>query len=137
MQSVILASVGKPINEWRSAMKSLCIAAVSLLWWIPPAYAETTADPSGHWEGTISAPFGEVRIEVDLARNAKGELAGAFGQPAQELEGRVIPKLKGLPLSNVAVKGRAVTLEIKATAEGGTFQGNLLPDGKDRKSTRL
>src|ERR1700687_5498629 len=103
---------------------------VSLLSSAATLHAQTTADPSGHWEGTISAPFGEVRIEVDLAKNAKGELAGAFGQPAQELEGRVIPKLKGLPLSNVAVKGRAVTLEIKVTAAGGRFQVNLLPDGK-------
>ncbi len=110
-------------------LRTLLFAAL-LLSSIPSLYAGTTTDPSGHWEGTISAPMGEVRIEVDLAKNAKGEVTGTFGQPAQELEGRVIPKLKGLPISSVAVKGRAVTLELKATAEGGTFQGTLLPDGK-------
>lgn len=111
-------------------MKSICIVAALLLSSTPLVHAGTTPDPSGHWEGTISAPMGEVRIEVDLAKNAKGELTGTFSRPAQELEGRAIPKLKGLPLSNVAVKGRAVTFEIKATVGGGTFQGTLLPDGK-------
>src|SRR6266849_2458564 len=111
-------------------MKFLCITAAFLLSSISSLHAKTTADPSGHWEGTVSAPFGEVRIEVDLVKNAKGDLAGTFGQPAQELEGRKLPKLKGLPLSNVAVKGKAVTFEMKATAEGGAFQGILLADGK-------
>src|SRR5713101_7077891 len=110
-------------------LRTLLFAAL-LLSSIPSLYAGTTTDPSGHWEGTISAPMGEVRIEVDLARNAKGELGGTFSRPAQELEGRAMPKLKGLPLANVAVKGMAVTLEIKATVGGGTFQGTLLPDGK-------
>jgi hypothetical protein len=110
-------------------MKSLCITAVLLLSPISSLYAKTAADPSGHWEGTVSAPFGEVRIEVDLAKNAKGDLAGTFSQPAQELDSRKLPKLKGLPLSNVAVKGKAVTFEM-ATAEGGAFQGILLADGK-------
>ncbi len=93
-------------------------------------HAQTTADPSGHWEGTISAPFGEVRIEVDLTKNAKGELSGTYGQPAQELKGRALSKLKGLPLSNVTVNARAVAFQIKATAEGGAFEGLLLADGK-------
>jgi hypothetical protein len=111
-------------------MKSICIVAALLLSSTPVVHAGTTTDPSGHWEGTISAPMGEVRIEVDLAKNAKGDVVGTFSQPAQELEGRLIPKLIGLPLSNVVVKGRAVTIEIKATVEGGAFRGTLLPGGR-------
>ncbi len=112
----------------RLLSQTLLVAAL-LLSSIPSLHAETTADPSGHWEGTISAPFGDVRIEVDLAKNAKGQLAGTFGQPAQELSGRALSKLKGFPLSNVDVKGRAVTFGIRVTSEGGTFQGILSADG--------
>ena len=103
---------------------------VLLLSPMPCLSAQTNEDPSGHWEGTISAPFGEVLIEVDLAKNAKGELAGTFGQPAQELNGRALSKLKGLPLARVAVNGKAVAFQIKVTAEGGAFDGLLLADGK-------
>jgi hypothetical protein len=83
---------------------------------------ETARDPSGHWEGTVSAPSGEVRIEVDLARSAAGDLAGTISQPAQ--------KVKGLPLASVTVDGSAITFEIMARSGGGTFMGDLLGDGK-------
>lgn len=83
--------------------------------------AQTAVDPSGHWEGTIQAPNRDVKIEIDLAKNSKGELAGTFGNPAE--------RVKGVPLSTVAVEGRAVTFELKAGSGGGTFHGILLADG--------
>jgi hypothetical protein len=106
------------------------LLAALLLSSIPSLRAETTADPSGHWEGTISAPFGDVRVEVDLAKNAKEVLAGTYSQLTQELNGVALSQLKGFPLSNVAVKGKAVTFQIKVTSGGGTFQGILSADGK-------
>jgi hypothetical protein len=84
--------------------------------------AQTAADPSGHWEGTIRAPQMELTIEVDLAKNSKGQLAGTFSQPAQHV--------KGLPLSVVAVDGRSVRFVIKAGPETSTFEGVLSADGK-------
>jgi hypothetical protein len=33
-------------------------------------FAQTPVDPTGHWEGSITVPFGEVRIEVDITRDA-------------------------------------------------------------------
>ncbi len=88
--------------------------------------AQTSVDPSGHWEGTIHAPAMEVIIEIDLARNAAGALMGTFGNPAE--------KIHGFPLSNVAVAGTSLTCEIKATG-GGTFHGALAADGKSMKGT--
>lgn len=73
---------------------------------------------SGHWEGTISAPFGEVPIVIDLAKNANGQMAGTFSQPTQ--------KVKGLPISTVTIAEKAVTLELS----GGTLEGVVLDDGK-------
>jgi hypothetical protein len=98
----------------------LLIAALLLL--PPPSLlAQTAVDPSGHWEGAIQVPQMDLNIEIDLAKNSKGELMGTFGNPGE--------RLKGLPLANVAVDGRAVTFEIKAGSGGGTFRGDVLADG--------
>jgi hypothetical protein len=88
-----------------------------------PLFAQPAVDPSGHWTGAIHVPAfngaspREVAIDVDLASNGRGELAGTFSQPAQNI--------KGLPLSKVAVDGKAVTFELKATAGGGIFRGTV------------
>jgi hypothetical protein len=84
--------------------------------------AQNSVDPSGHWEGTIQASGMEVRVEIDLARNSKGELAGTFGQPAEHLT--------GLPLTNFTVDGRSVSFQIKGGAPGDrAFKATLSADG--------
>jgi hypothetical protein len=102
--------------------RTLVIAALLFL----PAsslIAQPAADPSGHWEGSIQVqPNVEMKVEVDLARNAKGEFTGTFGQPAQEV--------KGIPLSTVAVDKRSVRFVVKGGPEPATFQGTLSADGK-------
>jgi hypothetical protein len=83
------------------------------------ALAQTPVDPSGHWEGTVTAPFGEVAIEVDLRRNERGQLTGTFTQPGQNLT--------GLPFGQVVLDGRLLTLKLT----GGTqLTGTLFSDGK-------
>jgi hypothetical protein len=75
-----------------------------------------TVDPAGHYEGTVSSPAGEMTLEIDLSRTANGQLAGTLTVPAQ--------KLRGFPLTNVAVKGKDVSFDI-ATSGGGYFRGEL------------
>jgi hypothetical protein len=88
-----------------------------------PLFAQAAVDPSGHWTGAIHVPAfngaspREVGIDIDLARNGKGELAGTFAQPAQSI--------KGLPLSKVSVDGKTVTFELKASSGGGIFRGTV------------
>jgi hypothetical protein len=85
-------------------------------------FAQAPADPSGHWTGAIhvpafqGAPAREIGVEIDLAKNAKGELAATFSQPDQNV--------KGLPLGNVSVDGKTVSFELKANG-GGVFKGTL------------
>lgn len=86
------------------------------------ARAESNVDPSGHWEGSVQAPNQAVSIEVDLAKNARGQLFGTFGSPAQGE--------RGLPLASVTVAGRAVTFAVGATTGGGVFRGVLGDDGR-------
>jgi hypothetical protein len=97
------------------------LLAVLLLLLLPFLRAQTAADPSGHWEGAIHAPFGEISIEIDLAKNGEGAFVATYGN--------LNDNLKGFPLANVAIEGRSVHLELKANG-GGTFEGKLSADAK-------
>src|SRR6266550_7434112 len=79
-----------------------------------------TGDVSGHYQGTISSPAGEMSIQIDLTKHAKGEMIGTLTIPAQ--------KLTGFPLTNVVVKGQDVAFDI-ATSGGGYFRGELAGSG--------
>ena len=83
--------------------------------------AQTAVDPTGHWEGTVHLPNMAVSVEIDLTKNGKGEFAGTFSQPAENL--------KGLPLSTVVVESRSVRFVVKGGAEPATFEGSLSADG--------
>ena len=91
---------------------------VSLL--ISPVVAEAQAvDPSGHWEGSISIPGGELAFHVDLMKNAKGELIATYSRPENNLTGR--------PLTGVTLDGRAIGFVLTGNT---TFQGVFFADGK-------
>jgi hypothetical protein len=89
--------------------------------------AQTAADPSGHWEGTIKAPDKDVPIEIDLAKNSNGELAATFSNPGEHLS--------GLPLANVVADGRSLRFVLKAGSGGGPFDGMLADDGRSITGT--
>ena len=96
-------------------------AAVSL------ANAQPAVDPSGHWEGTIQVPEMPVKVEVDLARNSRGDLSGTFTQTR---------RLNGLPLTNLAIDNRAVTFQIKGSPAGERlFKGDVSADGLSMTGT--
>ena len=81
--------------------------------------AQAALDPSGHWERTVQLPNAELSIEVDLAMNSNGELAGTMGMPTQIL--------KGFPLLKVAAEGKVVGFHARRDQ---TFAGVLSADGK-------
>jgi hypothetical protein len=66
----------------------LILAALALVF-------QTTVDPSGHWEGTIKVPNMDAKIEIDLQKNSKGEMAGTFGHPAEALKGLPLRDCRG------------------------------------------
>lgn len=90
------------------------------------AHAQS-ADPSGHWEGTLKVPQMELKVEIDLARDNQGVFAGTFGQPAQGV--------KGLPLSSVTVEASKVRFVVKGGPEAATFDGALAADGTSISGT--
>ena len=100
----------------RFALPSLLV--VSLL--IAPAAARAqTIDASGHWEGTISTPMGEMLFHVDLSKNAKGDVIGTYSRPDNNLA--------GLPLTRVTLDGRAIGFVLTGNT---IFEGVLQADGK-------
>lgn len=96
------------------------LLVVSLL--AAPISARAQAvDPSGHWEGAITIPGGEIPIQIDLSRNTGGAWTATYSRPENGL--------KGLPLANVTLDGRAIAFEL--TVDGGAkFQGTFYADGK-------
>ena len=89
----------------------------------PVAVAQTPADPTGHWEGTITAPMGQVDFEIDVAPDASNTLIATYGQKATGA--------RGLPLTQVALDGRTFTFVLFTGGPGGgAFKGDILSDGK-------
>ena len=87
------------------------------------AAAQPAADPTGHWEGTVTAPMGQIDFEVDVVRDASGVLAATYGQKATGA--------RGLPLTPVKLEGRTFTFVLfNGGPNGGSFKGDILPDGK-------
>ncbi len=81
---------------------------------------QATASAGGHWTGTITGP--EIAVEVDLASKGAGTWHGTISIPSQGT--------KGLPLSEVSVKGTAVTFAIPQAPGDPRFAGTLSADGK-------
>src|SRR6188472_1350914 len=105
----------------RALLGTVAIALVVIP--APVAVAQTPADPTGHWEGTITAPMGQIDFEIDVTRDASNTLIATYGQKATGV--------RGLPLTQVAIEGRAFTFVLfNGGPGGGSFKGDVLPDGK-------
>ena len=79
--------------------------------------AQHSSDPSGHWQGVLQTPSMEVPFDLDLAKDASGQFSGTLSVPAQ--------KIKGLPLTKVAVDGTAVNFQARSDQP---FTGALSDD---------
>lgn len=95
------------------------LLAALLLFSVPSLRAQTAADPSGHWEGSVQLQDTVASFEIDLAKNSKGQLVGTIGIPAENV--------KGLPLTKVAVEGKSVNFHARTDQP---FNGVLSADGK-------
>jgi hypothetical protein len=84
----------------------------------PSVLAQSAVDPSGHWEGSVQIPGRDVIFEVDLVRNASGELSGTMNHPAE--------KISGLPLRSVVVDDRSISFNARRDQP---FTGTLGADG--------
>jgi hypothetical protein len=97
-------------------LSALVLAPTSLL------RAQSAASPAGHWEGSINVQDNPVKVEIDLARNGKGELSGTVNN--------VTENVQGIPLSSVSIDGKTIRIVIKSGNAPGAFDGVLSDDGK-------
>lgn len=97
-------------------MLGALLVLASLLLSAPATYAQS-ADPSGHWVGTVDLPTMEIGVEVDFIKSPSGLFSGTLSTPSQ--------KLLGVPLSKVDVKGTFITFEARTDQR---FTGALSPD---------
>lgn len=82
---------------------------------------------SGHWEGVLQAPSGDIRIVVDLTKSAKGEWAGAIAAPEQDT--------RDVQLQEIAVQASKVTFAADGPRGHFTFAGSVSADGKTLSGT--
>jgi hypothetical protein len=75
---------------------------------------------AGHWTGTIAGP--ELAVEIDLVQKGGTAWHGTISIPAQGT--------KGIPLSEVSVKGTAVAFTIPGAPGNPHYAGTLSADGK-------
>ena len=101
-------------------MKHITVAVV--LFTASVAGAQTPADPSGHWKGSIEIPGRTLELEIDLARNGAGELVGTASSA----------DAKNIPLAKVALVGQAMTFY---TRSDQPFTGTLGANGKSMAGT--
>jgi hypothetical protein len=97
-------------------MAAACLAvAVS-------AHAQSTADLSGHWEGTVNLPNFQLPLAIDIARGEPGRFVGTLTNDAEGIA--------GLPLKTVTLDGRLVQIVIASGSGSEEYNGVLLSDGR-------
>jgi len=119
----MIHSTGLPSARKRSAWSVGALVAAYIL--TAPATGrgasiQKTGTAAGHWTGTISGP--EIAVEVDLASKGGDAWYGTISIPSQGT--------KGVPLSDVSVKGTAVTFGIPNAPGDPRYAGTLSADGK-------
>jgi hypothetical protein len=96
-------------------IRSLVLVALVLLAATARQAAAQATDPSGHWEGAIVAPFGEIPIALDIARR-DGRLVATFS--------RQDGSISGFPLSEVELTGSELKMTLKANG-GGVMRASI------------
>ncbi len=83
--------------------------------------AQSKTAPAGHWEGNIKVPSGDLKVVVDLDRDAKGNWIGDIDLPDQGV--------KDLPVRDLSVTGDTVTFALPAGPGDPKFNGKLSAEG--------
>jgi hypothetical protein len=81
--------------------------------------AQTPVDLSGRWEGSVQSPGIELGFQIDLSKDAAGELSGTITIPSENL--------RGLPLQAVSIKDKVVSFYARRDQP---LAGYLSEDGK-------
>src|SRR5258708_5876704 len=101
--------------------RTLALSAL-LLTPSPILRAQSAASPAGHWEGYVKVPDSPVQVEIDLVRNATGELRGTLNNVSEST--------RGIPVASVTIEAKAIRIALAVGQWPGVFDGVLSDDGK-------
>ena len=101
----------------QSRLSSSVIVALALA--AATSTAQTPRTPSGHWEGSFTAGAGPVAVQLDLAVDSDGAVAGTISTAM----------VSGLPLTKLAMSGDTLTFDVPGN-DGARFAGVFSADGK-------
>jgi hypothetical protein len=87
----------------------------------PASARQATQGPSGHWVGSLEAGR-TIGVEIDLATKNGGAWYGTISIPVQGT--------RGVPLSDLVVKGNTISFAIKGAPGDPGYSGTLSADGK-------
>ena len=87
--------------------------------------ADQPPDVSGHWKGTIDIPNQPADFELDIARNAAGELYGTAKGGADKVT---------VPLARIALEGRTLTFYARSDQP---MRAELLESGASATGTAI
>jgi hypothetical protein len=105
------------------------LVTISVLFAPFPLAAQKPLDPSGHWEGTVTAGDQSVPVIFDLAK-VKDGLGGTFSGGPQNVQ--------ELPLTSVALKDRKLRIVVPGGDTGeAVFEGTIADDGATLKGEVL
>src|SRR5262249_19093966 len=108
--------------ERRTIMIRYGLIAIACLVMAGPVRAQSTVDPTGHWEGTVTLPNFELPLAIDIARGDAGRFIGTLTNDAEGIA--------GLPLKTVTLDGRLVQFVIASGSGSQEFNGVLMADGR-------
>jgi hypothetical protein len=89
-------------------------------------FAQTAADPSGHWVGSIEIPGRTLDFQVDFAKDGAGQLAGAITVQSDDSDG--FP----FPLNRIAINGKSIEFYARSDSP---LHGVLSDDGMTMSGT--
>ncbi|HYK91758.1 MAG TPA: hypothetical protein VE398_23530 [Acidobacteriota bacterium] len=98
-----------------------CLGLCALLAFASTSVAQSKPGIAGHWEGSINAPSQELKVIIDLDRDASGAWIGDIDIPDQ--------MVRDLPLRNITVSDDSVSFELPVGAGEPKFKGKLSTDG--------
>jgi hypothetical protein len=101
--------------------RAICIGFCSVLAFCAISIAQTKPGPAGHWEGSINAPSGALRVVIDFDRAANGAWIGDIDLPDQGV--------KDMPLKGITVSDNSIAFNLTAGFGDPKFQGKLSDDG--------
>ena len=105
------------------------LVTISVLFAPFPLAAQKPLDPSGHWEGTVTAGDQSVPVAFDLSKMKDG-LGGTFSGGPENVQ--------ALPLTSVGLKDRTLRIVVPGGDAGeAIFEGTIADDGVTLKGEVL